>query len=75
MLPAGHIDGITVAPLQLLPLLVVALAYARRATTLAAKGRPVPVWRQLCFGAGLAVIVFALARRWARSTRSCSSPI
>jgi putative membrane protein len=48
------------APLELLPMLVAAVLYARRATTLAARGRPVPLWRQLCFAAGLLCIVAAL---------------
>jgi putative membrane protein len=48
------------APLELLPMLVAAALYARRATTLAARGRPVPLWRQLCFAAGLLCIVAAL---------------
>ena len=34
--------------------------YAKRAATLAAKGRPVPLWRQVCFAAGLLVIAVAL---------------
>jgi cytochrome c oxidase assembly factor CtaG len=50
---------------QLLPLLVVAVAYwvpyQRRARHLAARGRPVPGWRQACFLAGLAVILGALS--------------
>jgi putative membrane protein len=51
--------------LQLVPLLVVAVAYwvpyRRRARHLAARGRPVPTWRQACFLAGLAVILVALS--------------
>lgn len=41
-------------------MLIVAVLYARRATTLAARGRPVPLWRQICFAAGLLTIVLAL---------------
>jgi cytochrome c oxidase assembly factor CtaG len=52
--------GATLAPLELLPLLVAALLYAKRSVTLAEKGRPVPVWRQLCFAAGLLTIAVAL---------------
>jgi putative membrane protein len=58
-LPLAHVGGVF-APLELLPLLVVAALYARRASTLAAKGRPVPVWRQACFAAGLLTIAVAL---------------
>ncbi|MCW2988165.1 MAG: hypothetical protein JWM24_1103 [Solirubrobacterales bacterium] len=58
-LPIAHLAGIF-APLELLPLLVVAALYAKRASTLAGKGRPVPVWRQVCFAGGLLLIVVAL---------------
>ncbi len=39
--------------------LALAAIYLKRAHTLSAQGRPVPLWRQLCFGAGLAVICVA----------------
>lgn len=42
-----------------LALIGVGAAYARRSATLAREGRPVPVWRQLCFGAGLILLVAA----------------
>jgi len=54
-LPAAHVAG-TFAPLELIPVAVIAVLYAKRSSTLAAKGRPVPVWRQLCFAAGLLLI-------------------
>jgi putative membrane protein len=57
--PFAHVDAVF-APLELVPLLVVAGLYAKRSSTLAAKGRPVPLWRQLCFAAGLLSIVVAL---------------
>jgi putative membrane protein len=43
------------------PLLVatVGLAYASRSSTLARRGRPVALWRQLCFGTGLLLLVAA----------------
>ncbi len=43
------------------PLLLVAVAvgYARRASTLAARGKPVEIWRQVCFAAGLVVLLGA----------------
>jgi cytochrome c oxidase assembly factor CtaG len=46
--------------LQLGPLAVLALFYARRARTLAAGDRTVPTWRQACFYSGLALIGVAL---------------
>jgi cytochrome c oxidase assembly factor CtaG len=58
-LPVAHLAGIF-APLELVPMLIAAALYARRATTLAARGRPVPLWRQLCFAAGLLCIAGAL---------------
>jgi len=47
-------------PLQIVPTIVVALLYARRARTLAAEGRPVPRWRQACFWTGIVLVVAAL---------------
>jgi putative membrane protein len=38
-----------------------AIPYALRARTLAARGRPVPVWRIWCFAAGLVVLVLAVS--------------
>lgn len=58
-LPIAHVAGVF-APLELAPLLLAAGLYAKRAATLAAKGRPVPIWRQACFAAGLLMIVAAL---------------
>ena len=58
-LSLAHV-GATLAPLELLPMLVAAALYAKRSTTLAERGRPVPLWRQLCFASGLLVIVIAL---------------
>ena len=40
-------------------LIAVAVAYARRAATLAAQGRPVDLWRQLCFGGGMLLLLVA----------------
>lgn len=58
LLPLAHVEA-AFAPLELLPLLVAAALYAKRSLTLAAKGRPVPLWRQLCFAAGLLTITVA----------------
>jgi cytochrome c oxidase assembly factor CtaG len=47
--------------IQLVPLLVLGVLYARRARTLAVQGRPVPGWRQACFYAGFVTIGAALS--------------
>jgi putative membrane protein len=49
------------AALQLGPLALVGLLYARRARTLASSGHPVPGWRQACFYSGFVVIAAALS--------------
>ncbi|HVM17214.1 MAG TPA: cytochrome c oxidase assembly protein [Gaiellaceae bacterium] len=48
-------------PLQLAPLVLVSLAYAQRARTLARRGNPVARWRVVAFAAGIALAVLALA--------------
>ncbi len=57
--PIAHVSG-TIAPLEILPITVATILYLHRVMTLAMKGRPVPVWRQICFGSGLALILIAL---------------
>jgi putative membrane protein len=57
--PLAHVTGIY-GPLELAPMLVAAALYAKRAATLATRGRPVPLWRQACFASGLLVIAAAL---------------
>src|SRR3954447_15475898 len=57
--PFAHVDAVF-APLEALPLLVAAALYAKRATSLASRGRAVPVWRQICFAAGLLTIAATL---------------
>jgi putative membrane protein len=47
--------------LQLAPLALVALAYARRARTLSARGTPVPSRRLVSFGIGIGLAFLALA--------------
>lgn len=47
-------------PLQIVPTVVVAALYYRRAHTLAARGQPVPVWRQVSFWTGIGLVVLAL---------------
>src|SRR3954463_11487134 len=58
-LPLAHVSG-TFAPLEVLPLLLAAILYAKRSLTLADRGRPVPLWRQLCFAAGVLTMEAAL---------------
>jgi putative membrane protein len=59
-MPVAHVGSGTYEPLQLLPLVVVAVAYAVRARTLGRRGKPVPIWRQASFATGVALIVVAL---------------
>jgi putative membrane protein len=51
----------TLDPVQVVPGALYAAAYAKRAHTLARRGRPVPAGKQACMYAGLAVVVAALA--------------
>jgi cytochrome c oxidase assembly factor CtaG len=57
----AHVGGPVFAPLQLVGVTALALAYARRAGTLSKRGRPVPAWRVACFAAGLVLIVAGMA--------------
>jgi putative membrane protein len=58
-LPTAHLTGVF-APLELAPLLLAAVLYAKRSMTLADRGRPLPLWRQICFACGLLLIAVAL---------------
>lgn len=51
----------TIDPLQLLPVVLIGVAYAVRARTLARRGQPVPGWRIALFALGLALLVLAVA--------------
>jgi putative membrane protein len=51
----------TFEPLQLATIALAALLYWRRTRTLAARGAPVPAWRQASFATGLALVFLALA--------------
>ena len=57
--PLAHV-GAAFAPLEAIPLTVAAVLYAKRASTLADRGHPVPAWRQAGFGSGLLLIAVAL---------------
>lgn len=58
-LPLAHLTGIF-AFAELLPMLLAAGLYAKRAATLAARGRPVALRRQISFATGLLLIVLVL---------------
>ncbi len=55
----AHVAG-TFVPLEVIPITVAGILYWHRATVLSWDGRPVPAWRQACFGSGLALIAIAL---------------
>ncbi|HEU4736560.1 MAG TPA: cytochrome c oxidase assembly protein [Solirubrobacterales bacterium] len=55
----AHVAG-AFAPVEVFPITIGAVAYWARARTLSWDGRPVPLWRQLCFGSGLLLISVAL---------------
>src|SRR5579863_1013789 len=54
---AIHLEDV----LQIAPISLVCLLYARRARTLASGEHPVPGWRQACFYGGCLTIAAALA--------------
>jgi cytochrome c oxidase assembly factor CtaG len=58
-LPLAHVAGVF-APIEIVPISVAAIFYWHRAMVLAWDGRPIPLWRQVCFGAGLTTIAIAL---------------
>jgi cytochrome c oxidase assembly factor CtaG len=58
-LPIAHLTGVS-GLLELAPMVIAAALYAKRSATLAARGRPVPLWRQVCFASGLLLIAVAL---------------
>jgi len=51
----------TIEPLQLAPIVLIAVAYAVRARTLARREQPVPGWRIALFSLGIALLVTAVA--------------
>src|SRR5262245_2531071 len=59
--PLAHVGGAVLAPLQLIAVAALALAYWQRSRTLVRRGKPVPAWRIACFAAGLALMTVALA--------------
>ena len=59
-LQLGHVGSGTYEPLQVVLVLLLAAGYAVRARTLARRGDPVAVWRQVSFAVGLAIVVGSL---------------
>lgn len=59
-LPFAHLGGLY-GLAELAPMIIAAGLYAKRSATLAGKGRPVPIWRQVCFASGLLLIAIATA--------------
>src|ERR1044072_9855203 len=57
--PYAHV-ACSFVPLEVFPITVAGILYWHRAMVLSWDGRPVPAWRQVCFGAGLATIAIAL---------------
>jgi cytochrome c oxidase assembly factor CtaG len=55
----AHVTG-AFAPIEVIPLTAAAILYWHRAMVLSWDGRGIPVWRQVCFGSGLATIAVAL---------------
>ena len=65
--PAPAVSTGFSAALQLGPLLILGVLYARRVRTLVEDGHPVPGWRQACFYGGFVVIGAALTSLGAAS--------
>jgi putative membrane protein len=57
--PLAHVAGAFV-PLEVVPLTLAGILYWHRAMVLSWDDRAVPLWRQVCFGSGLAAIAIAL---------------
>jgi cytochrome c oxidase assembly factor CtaG len=58
-LSLAHVAGVF-APIEVFPITIAAVLYWHRAMVLSWDERPVPLWRQACFGSGLATIAIAL---------------
>jgi cytochrome c oxidase assembly factor CtaG len=63
-LPIAFLSPTVVALLELVPLTVAVVFYWNRAMKLSWAGRPVPAWRQVCFGTGLFLAAFVLFNPW-----------
>jgi putative membrane protein len=58
-LQLAHVAGVF-APIEVFPITIAGVLYWHRVLVLSWSGRSVPLWRQLCFGGGLALIAIAL---------------
>ena len=63
-LPLAELSPTVVALLELTPVTLIVLAYWHRAMTLSWDGRPIPTWRQVCFGSGIFLILAVLFSPW-----------
>jgi cytochrome c oxidase assembly factor CtaG len=57
--PVAHVAG-TFVPIEVIPITLGGFLYWKRVMELSWDKRPVPLWRQLCFGSALVVISIAL---------------
>jgi putative membrane protein len=55
----AHVAGVF-APVEVFPLTIAGILYWHRVMVLSWDGRPVPLWRQICFASGLLLIAIAL---------------
>lgn len=53
-----------VAVLETVPITLAVTFYWHRVMTLSWAGRPVPIWRQVCFGSGMFIVAFLLYNPW-----------
>ncbi len=60
ILPFSALSPAVVAMLELVPLTVAVIFYWHRAMTLSWDGRPIPTWRQVCFGSGMLLLGLVL---------------
>jgi cytochrome c oxidase assembly factor CtaG len=60
VLLASDLTSWNLAPLQLLPTVLLSFAYYRRTRTLKLRGQPVPGWRQFLFWLGIFLLVLAI---------------
>jgi len=64
LIPFAFLSPTAVALLELIPFTAAIVFYWNRAMKLSWAGRPVPAWRQVCFGAGLFLASVVLFNPW-----------
>lgn len=62
--PMAFLSPTAVALLELIPFTIAVVFYWNRAMKLSWAGRPVPAWRQACFGTGVFLASFVLFNPW-----------